>query len=134
MDDYFLNNSLLDLDLQEQNCINPDIVCGFEIHKQPSLLQSDSIMFNIIPLNRVSGYPTEDAESFFLSSLKAYATFNNSEPNDRRQAVVFQLHLEWFASLDDDITCHWTVCVCRSTRCTFCLTKDLFLWLKRNIS
>ena len=111
MDDSFLNNSLLDLDLQEQNRVNPDIACGFEIHKQPPPPQSDSIMFNRIPLRRFSGYPTEDAERF-LSNFKAYATFSNLETNDRRQAAAFQLHLEgpaqsWFASLDDDITCHW---------------------------
>ena len=62
MDDSFLNNSLLDLDLQEQNCLNPGIACGFEIHKQPPPPQSDSIMFNRIPLRRFSGCPTEDAE------------------------------------------------------------------------
>ena len=111
MDDYFLNNSLLDLDLQEQNCVNPAIACGFEIHKQPPPQQNDSIMFNRIPLKRFSGYSTEDAERF-LSNFKAYATISNLEANDRRQAAAFQLHLEgpaqsWFASLDDDITCHW---------------------------
>ena len=61
----FLNNSFFwDLDLQVQNCVNPDIACGFEIHKQPPPPQSDSIMFNRIPLKRLSGYPTEDAEIF----------------------------------------------------------------------
>ena len=91
MDDSFLNNTLLDLDLQEQNCVNPDIAYGFEI--QPPPPQSDSIMFNRIPLRRFSGYPTEDAERF-LSNFKAYATFSNLETNDRRQAAAFQLHLE----------------------------------------
>ena len=111
MDDSFLNNSLLDLDIQEENCVNPDIACGFKIHEQPPPPQSDSVMFGKISLKRFSGYPTEDAERF-LSNFKAYATFNKLETNDRRQAAAFQLHLEgpaqsWFASLDDDITRHW---------------------------
>ena len=111
MDDSFLNNSLLDLDLQEQNCVNPDIACGFEINKQPTPPHSESIMFNRIPLKRFCGYPREDAERF-LSNFKAYATFSNLETNDRKQAAALQLHLEgpaqsWFASLKDDITCHW---------------------------
>ena len=104
MDDSFLNNSLLDLDIQEENCVNPDIACRFKIHHQPPPPQSDSIMFNRIPLKRFSGYPTEDAERF-LSNFKAYATFSNLETNERRQAATFQLHLDgpaqsWFASLD----------------------------------
>ena len=64
MNDSVLNNSLCDLDLQELNCVNPDIACGFEIHKQLPPPQSDSIMFSRIPLKRFSGYPTEDAERF----------------------------------------------------------------------
>ena len=71
----FLNNSLLDLDIQEENCVNPDIACGFKIHQQPPPPQSDSVMFGKISLKRFSGYPTEDAERF-LSNFKAYATFN----------------------------------------------------------
>ena len=86
MDDSFLNHSLLDLDLQEQNCVNPDIECGFEIHKQPLPPQSDSIMLNRIPLKRFRGYLTEDAERS-LSNFKAYAAFSSLETNDRRQAV-----------------------------------------------
>ena len=105
-----MENSLLDLDLQEHNCVNPDIACGFEIHKQQPPPQSDSIIFNRMPLKRFSGYPTNDAE-IFLSNVKAYAPFNNLERNDRMQAAAVQLYLEWpaqswFASLDDDITCH----------------------------
>ena len=111
MDDSFLNNSLLDLDIQEENCVNPDTMCGFKIHEQPPPSQSDSVMFGKISLKHFSGYPTEDAERF-LSNFKAYATFNKLETNDRRQAAAFQLHLEGpaqscFASLDDDITRHW---------------------------
>ena len=107
----FLNNSPLDLDIQEENCINPDIECGFKIHDQPPPPQIDSVMYGKISLKRFSGYPTEDAERF-LSIFKAYATFNKLETNYRRQAAACQLHLEgpaqsWFASLDDDITCHW---------------------------
>ena len=46
MDDSFLNNSLLGLDIQEENCVNPDIACGFKIHEQPPTPpQSDSVMF-----------------------------------------------------------------------------------------
>ena len=68
-------------------------------------------MFNRIPSERFSGYPAEDAERF-LSNFKAYASFSNLETYDRRQAASFQLHLErpaqsWFASLENDITCHW---------------------------
>ena len=29
----FLNNLHLDLDIQEENCVNPDISYGFQIHK-----------------------------------------------------------------------------------------------------
>ena len=71
----FLNNSLLVLDIQEENCVNPDIACGFKIHQQPPPPQSDRVMFGKISLKRFSSYPTEDAERF-LSNFKAYATFN----------------------------------------------------------
>ena len=66
MDYSILKNSLLDLDLQEQNCVNPDITCRFEIYKQPPPPQRNSIMLNRIPLKRFSCYPTEDAERFFI--------------------------------------------------------------------
>ena len=29
------DNSRLDLDIQEENCVNPDIAYGLQIHKQP---------------------------------------------------------------------------------------------------
>ena len=70
MDDSILKNSVLDLDLQEQNCVYPDIACRFEIYKQPPPPQIDSTMLNRIPLKSFSGYPTEHAERF-LSNFKA---------------------------------------------------------------
>ena len=127
MDDSFLNN-----------CLNPDIACGFKIHEQPPPPQSDSVMFGKISLKRLSDYPTEDAERF-LSNFKAYATFNKLETNDRGQAAAFRLHIEGpaqslFASLDDDITSDWD-----SLCAVFCQKyiysdNQLFCWLKRNMS
>ena len=73
MDDSFLNNSLLDLDIQEENCVNPDIACGFKIHEQPPQPQSDSVMFGKISLKRFSGYPTEDAERFGRAGIHFFS-------------------------------------------------------------
>ena len=72
MDDSFLNNSLLDLDIQEENCVNPDIVSGFQIHKQT---YGDSILFGRITLKCFIGHPKEDANRF-LENFKAYGTFH----------------------------------------------------------
>ena len=65
MDDSILKNSFLDLDLQEQNYVNPDIACRFEIYKQPPPQQIDIIMLNRIPLNVLVAIPQSMQRDFY---------------------------------------------------------------------
>ena len=54
MDDSFLNNSLSDIDIQGENCMNPDIARWFQIHKQPPPPHSDSEMVGRISWENLS--------------------------------------------------------------------------------